>query len=189
MTEDKEKFDLIDEMTKSVEKKLSEIKSIVPVILTVVTALIAFFFTQKIPTGNAEYFAMIAIICGYLVLAFVSLIFAFYPKIVYKKKYIFNKKIDKTISAKAAKIVGIKKQFLPWDISSYIKMDDEDFLLALEKYLDRDLTDEEKIRANFLKQKVNELQLKRQLLNVAYGIIVVGALGFAILCVIAFLIV
>ncbi len=186
MTEDKEKFDLIDEMTKSVEKKLSEIKSIVPVILTVVTALIAFFFTQKIPIANREYFGMIAIICGYLVLAFVSLIFAFYPKIVYKKKYIFNKKIDKTISAKAAKIVGIKKQFLPWDISSYIKMDDEDFLLALGKYLDRELTDEEKIRANFLKQKINELQLKRQLLNVAYGIIVVGALGFAILCIIAF---
>ena len=139
--------------------------------------------------GNAEYFAMIAIICGYLLLAFVSLIFAFYPKIVYKKKYIFNKKIDKTIGEKAAKIAGLEKQFLPWDISSYIKMDDEDFLLALEKYLDRDLTDEEKIRANFLKQKVNELQLKRQLLNVAYGIIVVGALGFAILCVIAFLIV
>ena len=52
---EEKKFDLIDEMTKSVEKKLSEIRSIVPVILTVVTALIAFFFTQKIPTGNAEY--------------------------------------------------------------------------------------------------------------------------------------
>ena len=88
---EEKKFDLIDEMTKSVEKKLSEIKSIVPVILTVVTALIAFFFTQKIPTANREYFGMIAIICAYLVFAFVALIFAFYPKIVYKKKYIFNK--------------------------------------------------------------------------------------------------
>lgn len=186
---EEKKFDLIDEMTKSVEKKLSEIRSIVPVILTVVTALIAFFFTQKIPTASREYFGMIAIICGYLVLAFLSLIIAFYPKIVYKKKYIFNKKIDKTISAKAAKIAGIEKQFLPWDISSYIKMDDEDFLLALEKYLDRKLTDEEKIRVNFLKQKINELRLKRYFLNIAYGIIFLGAFGFAILCIIAFLIV
>lgn len=182
-------FDLIDEMTKSVEKKLSEIRSIVPVILTVVTALIAFFFTQKIPTAHTEYFAMIACICGYLILAFVFLIFAFYPKIVYKKRYIFNKKIDKTIGEKAAKFAGKQKKFLPWDVSSYIKMDDEDFLLALGKYLDRELMDEEKIRANFLKQKINELKLKRYFLNVAYGIIVVGALGFAILCIIAFLIV
>ena len=63
MTEDKEKFDLIDEMTKSVEKKLSEIKSIVPVILTVVTALIAFFFTQKIPIANREYFGRLSCAC------------------------------------------------------------------------------------------------------------------------------
>ena len=45
---EEKKFDLIEEMTKSVEKKLSEIRSIVPVILTVVTALIAFFSTGSI---------------------------------------------------------------------------------------------------------------------------------------------
>ena len=183
--EEKE-FDLIDEMTKSVEKKLSEIRSIVPVILTVVTALIAFFFTQKISVGNAEYFVMIALICVYLLLAFIALILSFYPKFVYKKRYIFNKKIDKAISSKAAKIAGKQIKFLPWDISSYIKMDDEDFLLVLGEYFGRNLTDEEIVRANFLKQKVNELYLKRQLLNVAYGIIVIGAVILAISCLIIF---
>lgn len=174
---EKKKFDLIDEMTKSVEKKLSEIKSIAPVILTIVTALIAFFFTQKIPAGNNGYFTMIILIIIYLVLAFVSLILAFYPKVFYKQQYIVNKKVDSIIGAK---VTGKQKKFLPWDISSYIKMEDEDFLPALEKYCGRELTDEEKIRASFLKQKVNELQCKRRLLNIAYGIILFGAVAFLI---------
>ena len=174
---EEKKFDLIEEMTKSVEKKLSEIRSIVPVILTVVTALIAFFFTQKIPAGNTGYFTLIVLICVYLMLAFVSLILAFYPKIFYKQQYAVNKNIDQSISTK---VTGKQKKFLPWDISSYIKMEDEDFLPALKKYLNRELTDEEKIRANFLKQKVNELQCKRRLLNIAYGIILLGAVAFLI---------
>lgn len=177
---EEKKFDLIEEMTKSVEKKLSEIRSIVPVILTVVTALIAFFFTQKIPAGNTGYFTLIVLICVYLMLAFVSLILAFYPKIFYKQQYAINKNIDQSISTKVAEYTKRQKCFLPWDVSSYIKMEDEDFLPALKKYLNRELTDEEKIRANFLKQKVNELQCKRRLLNIAYGIILLGAVAFLI---------
>lgn len=177
---EEKKFDLIDEMTKSVEKKLSEIKSIAPVILTIVTALIAYFFTRKIPTDDKGYFTLVVLICVYLMLAFVSLILAFYPKFFYKKQYVVNKNFDQSISKKVAKHAKKQKFFLPWDISSYIKMEDEDFLPALEKYCGRELTDEEKIRASFLKQKVNELQCKRRLLNIAYGIILFGAVAFLI---------
>lgn len=66
MSENNEKINILDEMDKLVDRKLSEVKSVVPVILTIITAAITFLVSINVPKENELFwgFAILAIICS-----------------------------------------------------------------------------------------------------------------------------
>lgn len=181
MGENNEKINILDEMDKLVDRKLSEVKSVVPVILTIITAVITFLVSINVPKENELFwgFAILAIICS--LMSFLYLLFAFYPVLRLKKSYKISADIDKKINSIKNKVSNSNTGLIPWNLKSYIKIPDEEFLVELKKYLQRDLTEDEKIKANFLKGKLNELYWKRRLLNTVYAVLVIGTITFIVL--------
>ena len=147
MGENNEKINILDEMDKLVDRKLSEVKSVVPVILTIITAVITFLVSINVPKENELFwgFAILAIICS--LMSFLYLLFAFYPVLRLKKSYKISADIDKKINSIKNKVSNSNTGLIPWNLKSYIKIPDEEFLVELEKYLQRDLTEDEKIKA------------------------------------------
>ena len=122
MTEDKEKFDLIDEMTKLVEKKLVEIKSIVPIVLAVVTSVIAFFMVQKVEPNNTNLIGAYMFIIAFLSICFVFLFLINYPFAHY-------------VSIGKAKLKKNHSEFSPWDIKSFLFLTDSDFYNKIKEWI------------------------------------------------------
>lgn len=153
---------VIDSMSELIDRKLEGCKTGLPMILTIVTSVIAFLFATKFKDKEVFYVAIAAMLL--LLLAFVSLLVASFPKAsnVPGGRCFISKKYD-------------DKHFEPSDTSTYIKMGSNQFVKALSKFLDSDLTDGEKQKALFLKSKANEYSYKKACLSVAYGILIGGA--------------
>ena len=175
-------LDIISEMDKLVDRKLSEVKSTVPVILTIVTAVIAFLVTLKISSDNFIFLAVVILATILLLITFLYLLLIFYPVLKLKKSYKISRMIDKKLINIKSKIFGNTIGIVPWDLKSYLKLPDEEFLVELEKYFKRSLTEVEIIKANFLKNKINELYWKRRILNSVYSILIIGTIIFIVLC-------
>ncbi len=158
---------VIDSMSELIDRKLEGCKTGLPMILTIVTSVIAFLFAAKFENDKILFgFAIVAMIA--LLIAFVSLLVASFPKAsnVPGGRCFINKKYD-------------DKHFEPSDTSTYIKMGSNQFVKALSKFLDSDLTDDEKQKALFLKSKANEYNYKKAWLSVAYWILIGGAVLLA----------
>lgn len=175
-------LDIISEMDKLVDRKLSEVKSTVPVILTIVTAVIAFLVTLKVPSDNYLFLAFVILATILLLITFLYLLLIFYPVLKLKKSYKISRIIDKKLINIKSKIFGNTIGIVPWDLKSYLKLPDEEFLVELEKYFKRSLTEVEIIKVNFLKNKINELYWKRRILNSVYSILIIGTITFIVLC-------
>ena len=164
---------VIEKMTKQVDEKLLSLRSFSPLILTIVTSMIAYIVTQKF-TDDLLWFGVVLI--GYSLICLALIFLAFYPK----KHYLSDapKKVNRLCV-----IFKLGTEFVPWNLASYIGLSDDEFIMKLQNYFSKELTIEEKIHANFLKQKTNEYSYKRRLLSLSYIIIIVGAVILGVACI------
>lgn len=164
---------VIEKMTKQVEDRLSSLKSFSPLLLTIITSLLAYFMTQSFP-NDLDWF--IFLIIGYLLICLASIFLAYFPK----KYYISDapKKVNRFYV-----VFKLQSQFEPWNIASYIGLSDTDFIIKLQEFLNKELSCEELLLAQFLKQKTNEYTYKRQLMSLSYIVIILGAMLIGVACV------
>lgn len=165
---------VIEKMTKQVEDRLVSLKAFSPLLLTIITSLLAYLMTQSFPNDFSWF---MFIIVGYLLICLASILAAYFPK-----KYYIS---DATKKANRFYVI-FKPQanFEPWNIASYIGLSDADFIIKLQDFLDKELSCEELLLAQFLKQKTNEYAYKRQLMSLSYFVIILGAVVIGISCVI-----
>ena len=174
-----------DRITEMIEKKLDNIKTVFPIMLTIVTSLLVFLFTTNFIQSVLWLGYMII---AYLLIAFCSILLAWYPRDFYREHQSIWKIFGKAYEwgKKRLKDIELTPKFSPLNVKSYIKLTDEEFLCELERFCNTKLNAEEILKANMLKQKINELYFKKQFLFVCCTIIIGGALVLAILFVIAF---
>ena len=164
---------VIEKMTKQVDEKLLSLRSFSPLILTIVTSMIAYIVTQNF-TDDLLWFGVVLV--GYSLICLALIFLAFYPK----KHYLSDapKKVNRLCV-----IFKLRTEFVPWNLASYIGLSDDEFIMKLQNYFSKELTIEEKIHANFLKQKTNEYSYKRRQLSLSYIIIIVGAVILGVACI------
>lgn len=158
----------IDTMLKQIEKivddKLATQKVFTPILLTVVTSVIAFLFVHNLG-GDVNTIQMNFMVFGYALLCFTILIISLFGQSDYD-----------------AKVKKTKKTFQPHRLSSYCYLSDEEYMCKLIKYAGRSLTYEETLSAKCIKQKINEYAVKKGWLNIALGIVLAGVLLLGIVC-------
>ena len=152
---------VLNSMTKLIEEKIDACKTGLPLVLTIVTALIAFLFVESYPSKPLLWFAIIAMV--FLLVAFIALLLASFPKAKYKEDGKEDKKNQSMF-------------FNPTNMLSYLNLSDEEFCKQLQQYLDCDFTETEKLQADALKEKINEYRTKKNLLKLAYDVLIVGAI-------------
>lgn len=158
---------VLDSMLQLIEEKLQACKTGLPLILTITTSLIAFFFMEKYETENVLWLAILATV--YLLVSFVALLLTSFPKVIYKEvKQRSNKKTNKKRNTKTP-------EFNPSNVKSYFCLTSQQFDEKLQKYLGGELNLEQKLQVSLLKSKINEYRYKRELLKFAYGVLIAGA--------------
>lgn len=163
---DKNKLDeVLNQIEKMVDEKLSNLKNFIPVLFTVVTSVVAFLFATEV--GDTETLRGYLFVCGVLLFAFIILITSFFGRPYYQAK---EKKVN--------------VEFCPYDMNSYINLSDLAFIEKLKLYAGRELDDVESVRAIFIKQKINEYATRKSAVNIALGIVEVGAVIVTITCII-----
>lgn len=153
---------VLNSMTKLIEEKIDACKTGLPLVLAIVTALISFLFAEKYPSKSVLWSAIIAMV--FLLIAFIALLLTSFPIVKYKE-------YGKPFWGKEKRI-----QFNPINVKSYQNLSNEKFLKELQQYLDADFTEMEKLQAEALKEKINEYRTKKNLLKLAYGVLIVGAI-------------
>lgn len=157
---------MLDQMEKLVDEKLANLKTFIPIIFTIVTSVIAFFFVTEFKISEESSVQFYMLVLGVLLCAFIALIVSSFTLIDYS---------------------GTKKEkpqqiLVPYKLSTYLELSDAQFVLCIKNYVKRPLTEEECLRANMLKQKINELKFRKQWVTFALWIVVIGTLNIAITC-------
>lgn len=147
--------EVLERMENMIDGKLSNLKTFIPILFTVITSVLAFLFVQK-ATDNETMNAYVCVII-ILLFAFIALVLSYFVKNYYKS-VIMETDID----------------FYPYNLKSYCFLSDKDFLRKLSKYAQRPLTDKELISANFIKQKINEYATRRIHASFALFVVIVG---------------
>lgn len=164
---------VIESMTKYVEGKLATCSAGTPLILTIVTTLLAFFFTQNYYPTEEVYNTVIYIV-AYLLICFICILFVYIPKGYYGE----NGKNSRFLSKKK------KFDFYPCCINTYMNLTMEIFIEEMQKHFSVEFSKAEIIELHFLKEKINEYRIKKRFLNIAYAIILIGTglllIGFCI---------
>ena len=155
---------VIDKISNLIDKRIENIKYGLPLILTVITALIGFLFLQQYESKNVFYFAMIVMI--FLILSFISILMVLIPKVKYNDTPEKNK--------------FERLEFNPLDIRTYLYLDEKIFIDKLSEYLQCEFSKEELFEIKSLKQSINEYRFKKSKIEIAYKILIGGAV---ILCV------
>ncbi len=150
---------VLESMAKLVEEKIDACKTGLPLILTIITTIIAYLFVEKY--SSQTLFSLVIIAMVFLLLAFIALLLASFPNGRYKHINCFKKKTIK---------------FSPVNIVSYWELTNEQFIQRIQEYLDTDFTTHELLNAEILKEKINEYRFKSLLLKIAYGVLIVGAM-------------
>ena len=161
--------DILSLMEKLIQGKIESLKTALPALFTIITSVITFFFLENfsIDMNNKIQVKMwLVFFCGLLVLLVLILIGNFS---VYKYKSKIN--------------IRLKKNFKPWDLSTYIWSGDEQFLDGMERYAGFELSENEKTRVNILKEKVNEFRIKNIIMCIVHAIIML-VLAFLVLTII-----
>lgn len=158
---------VIDSMSELIDRKLDGCKTGLPMILTIVTSVIAFLFAAKFK--DKELFDVAIAALALLLVTFISLLIASMPLSwnIQLESYLFN--------------WTPRRRFNPSDCSTYLKMDKDEFTKSLSEYLDTDFIEEEKQKVEFLKNKINEYNFKKAWLNIAYMVLIVGAIMLIVL--------
>lgn len=157
---------MLDQMEKMVDEKLANLKTFIPIIFTIITSVIAFFFVTEFNINDSKTAQFYMLILGVLLCAFIALIVSSFAKIDYKEIQKGNK----------------NQPFLPHKLNTYLNLSDAQFVLYVKNYANRSLTDAELLRINMLKQKVNEFRFRRNFVNFAFIIVIIGALLLAATC-------
>lgn len=154
----------LNQMEKIIDDKLANQKVFIPILLTVVTSVIAFLFVTNLgnDTNTIQMYLMVFI---YALLCFAILIISLFGKSDYD-----------------AKVKKTKQSFQPHKLSSYCYLSDSEYMCKLSKYAGRSLTYEEALSAKCIKQKINEYAFKKSCLNVALSIVLAGVLILGIVC-------
>lgn len=176
---------VINKMTEIVEKKLENMKAVFPIMLTIVTSLLVYLFTTNFPQ---DALWMGYIIIAYLLIAFCSILMAWYPRNFYQEyqSVLGNSSKLRIWMKKRFKEMKLTQEFSPWNVKSYFKLTNKEFLFELQKFCRVEFNELEMLDANILKQKINELYYKKRFLSVCCSIIIGGALILAILFTILF---
>ena len=162
---------VIDSMSELIDRKLEGCKTGLPMILTIVTSAIAFLFATKFKDKELFDVAIVALVL--LLGTFISLLIASMPLSgnIQLDSYLFN--------------WTPRRRFNPSDCSTYLKMDNDEFTKSLSEYLDTDFIEEEKQKVKCLKNKINEYNFKKAWLNIAYMVLIVGAIMVIVLLFVA----
>ena len=151
---------VIDSMSELIDRKLEGCKTGLPMILTIVTSVIAFLFAAKFENNKIIFgFAIVAMIA--LLIAFIALLWAGFPAMKYRNPLSTKKKKDIAFS--------------PRNLESYIHFSQQEFSQKLQEYLNADFTDVEQYRITMLKEKINEYWAKKTLLLIANSVLIFGA--------------
>lgn len=142
-----------------VTKKNSDLKVFIPALLAVVISVISYLYVQSYPSNTLIGVCYVFV---FLLLAFISLLIAYFPKATY--------------TIKASKETKKKKTtiFEPWQINSYIGLTDEEFVASFEQYVRHKCSEIKRMRLLSVKQEINEINHKYACLKVAFTIILVG---------------
>ena len=159
----------LTQMEKIVDEKLANQKIFTPILFTVVTSVIAFLFVNNLGNNIHTIQIQILVFC-YALLCFIILIIMLFGKADYEAVE------SKTI-----------EPFKPYKLGSYYHISDEDFLRKLSQYSGRKLTSIEILKANCLKQKINEYAFKEKKLHKALCIVLIGTLILGLMCVVGVL--
>ena len=154
----------LSQMEKLADEKLANQKVFTPILLTVVTSIIAFLFVQNLG-DDKQTVQIYLMVFSYALFCFVMLIIALFGRSDYD-----------------AKVRKTKEQFQPHRLSTYCYLSDENYLSVLKRYAGRELTHVECLSANCIKQKINEYVFKKDYLNIVLVIILVGVLILAFIC-------
>ena len=154
----------LNQMEKIIDDKLANQKVFIPILLTVVTSVIAFLFVHNLG-NNVATIQMYFMVFSYALLCFTILILSLFGKSDYD-----------------AKVKKTEKSFQPHKLSSYCYLSDDDYMCKLAKYAGRSLTYEEALSAKCIKQKINEYAFKKCYLNIALGIVLLGVLLLGLVC-------
>ena len=154
------------QMEKIVDDKLANQKVFMPILLTVVTSIIAFLFVQNLGS-DVQTVRMYMMVFCYVLLCFAILLLTLFGKSDY-----------------SAKVKKGRKPFQPHQLSTYCNLSDEDYLGRLTNYAGRKLTHEESLSAKCIKQKINEYVFKKSCLNVVLVIIMAGVIILGAICLI-----
>ena len=164
---------VIESITKYVDGKLATCSAGTPFLLTIVTTLLAFFFTQNYYATEEVYNAVVYIV-AYLLISFICILLVYIPKGYYGE----DRKSIKSLSKKPV------KDFYPFCINTYMSLSMEMFIKEIEDHFGVQFSKAETIELHLLKEKINEYRIKKRFLNMAYVIILVGAvlllIGFVI---------
>lgn len=152
------------QMEKIVDDKLANQKVFIPILLTVVTSIIAFLFVHNLGS-DVQTVQMYLLVFCYALLCFAVLILTLFGKSDY-----------------GAIVKKASKPFLPHQLSTYCYLSDKDYLSRLTSYAGRKLTHEESLSAKCIKQKINEYVFKKSCLNVVLGIIMAGVIILGAIC-------
>lgn len=156
----------LNQMEKIIDDKLANQKVFIPILLTVVTSVIAFLFVHNLGDDVITIQMYFLVFC-YALLCFAILVVSLFGQSDYD-----------------AKVKKTRKNFQPYKLSSYCYLSDSEYMCKLAKYAGRSLTYEEALSAKCIKQKINEYAFKKDCLNIALGIVLAGALILGIVCLI-----
>ncbi len=143
-----------------VAKKNTDLKVFIPALLAVVISVISYLFVQSYPSNTLMGVCYVSV---FLLLAFICLLIAYFPKATYSIKPL------KETKKKKAPI------FEPWQINSYMELTDEAFVTAFEEYVRHKCSEIEHMRLLSVKQEINEINHKYASLRIAFSIILTGA--------------
>lgn len=149
---------------KMINEKLEGLKFGLPLILTIITALIGFLFLEKYDEKSVLYVAIVAMLL--LLIAFISILLVLIPKEEYKDEL---KRKNKKVFI-----------FNPLNIKTYINLSEKEFISNLQKYIGVNFSKIELVQIKLLKQKINEYRYKSNVIRIAYKILIGGAISLLI---------
>lgn len=150
----------------TVVQKNSDLKVFIPALLAVVISVFSYLFVQSFTKETLIY---VCIIFAYIVVAFLSLLRAYFPCSSYRQpseKHFMN---------------HMTLPLFPWLLDSYINLTDNVFVKKFENYIGRECTVIEQLKLRSIKQQINEVNHKFKCIKLAYNIVFWGGIVLVVL--------
>lgn len=148
-------------MEKIADEKLASLNNFIPILLSIITSILAFLLVYEVDISTDAGKLLFAV-AGSLMFFFAVLIDTQFRKSTYK-----------------AVVYKSRKPFNPANLQTYCYLSDDDFQRCMREYAGRKLTEMERYRVYYLKQKINEYIRKSRTVDAIYSVIVIGAVILA----------